>query len=46
MFLVERDGTISRVIEGWDKTEIQRLGAQAGINPFREGEAVPDWKAG
>jgi len=46
LFLVERDGTVSRVIEGWNKIEVQRLGAQAGVNPFREGESVPDWKAG
>jgi hypothetical protein len=46
MFLVERDGTVSRVVEGWQKSEIERLGAQAGVNPFREGDSVPDWKAG
>jgi len=46
LFLVERDGTVSRVVEGWQKSEIARLGAQAGVNPFREGDSVPDWKAG
>jgi hypothetical protein len=46
LFLVERDGTVSRVVEGWQKSEIERLGAQAGVNPFREGDSVPDWKAG
>jgi peroxiredoxin len=47
LFLVERDGTVSRVIEGWQKAEIERLGAQAGVNPFRpEDKSVPPWKAG
>ena len=47
LFLVERDGTVSRVIEGWQKQEIERLGAQAGVNPFRpEDKNVPQWKAG
>ncbi|HUI77344.1 MAG TPA: TlpA disulfide reductase family protein [Bryobacteraceae bacterium] len=46
MFLVEKDGSISRVIEGWNKKEVEKLGAQAGVNPIREGDSVPDWKAG
>jgi peroxiredoxin len=46
LFLVERDGTISRVIEGWQKQEIEKLGALAGVNPFRPEENVPQWKAG
>ncbi|PWU02285.1 MAG: hypothetical protein C5B51_21195 [Terriglobia bacterium] len=46
LFLVERDGRVSRVVEGWNKLEIEGLGAQAGVNPFRQGESVPDWKAG
>jgi peroxiredoxin len=46
MFLIERDGTISRVIEGWVKTEIESLAAVSGIAPFREGDNAPAWKAG
>jgi peroxiredoxin len=46
LFQVERDGTISRVIEGWRKSEIAALGIQAGLYPFREGESVPEAKAG
>jgi peroxiredoxin len=46
LFLIERDGTISRVIEGWRKKEIEWLGAKAGAVPFRRGENVPEWKAG
>lgn len=46
MFLVEQDGTVSEVIEGWRKSAIGRLGARAGVNPFREGDASPEFKAG
>ena len=46
MFLVEPDGSVSRVVEGWNKKEIAQLGAQAGVNPFLEGESLPDFKAG
>jgi peroxiredoxin len=46
MFLIERDGTISRVIEGWVKQDIEALAAIAGIAIFRQGENVPAWKAG
>jgi peroxiredoxin len=45
-FLIERDGTISRVMEGWQKKQIEWLGGKAGVNPFRPGEYVPEWKAG
>ena len=46
MFLVAPDASITRVIEGWNKKEIAKLGDEAGVNPFREGDSVPDWKAG
>ena len=45
-FLVERDGSVSRVIEGWQKAEIERLGALAGVAVFRPDDHVPAWKAG
>jgi peroxiredoxin len=45
-FLVEHDGIISRVVEGWQKTQIQGIGGFAGVNPFRPGEHVPEWKSG
>jgi peroxiredoxin len=45
-FIVEPDGTISRIVEGWRKQEIEWLGSQAGIVPIRPGEYVPEWKAG
>jgi peroxiredoxin len=46
MFLVESDGTISQVMEGWRKTEIEWLGGKAGVQPFRPSDYVPEWKAG
>jgi peroxiredoxin len=46
MFLVEPDGMISRVIEGWNKMDMESLGAAAGTTLFRPGDNVPPWKAG
>jgi peroxiredoxin len=46
MFLIERDGTVSRVIEGWVKKDIEFLAGLAGVAPFRQGDDVPAWKAG
>ena len=46
MFLVERDGVISRTIEGWSKADMEALGAEAGIALFQAGDDVPAWKAG
>jgi peroxiredoxin len=46
MFLVEPDGNVSRVIEGWRKSEIEWLGARTGVHPIKAGEYVPEWKAG
>jgi peroxiredoxin len=45
-FLIERDGRISRVIEGWSKREIEWLGGLARVEVFRQGDNVPEWKAG
>jgi peroxiredoxin len=45
-FLIERDGGISRVIEGWSKRDMESLGGRAGAQVFRQGENVPEWKAG
>src|SRR6266542_4521096 len=44
MFLIEPDGRISWALDGWNKREIQTLGAKAGVNPFRQDENVPEWK--
>ena len=39
-FVIERGGRIGHVIEGWNRTEMDALGA------LREGDNVPVWKAG
>jgi peroxiredoxin len=46
MFLIETDGTISQISEGFVKTDLEAIGIRAGIAPFRQEEAVPAWKAG
>jgi len=46
MFLVEPDGSISWVSEGFSRQELEELGRRAGAPPFRPGEYVPEWKAG
>jgi peroxiredoxin len=46
MFLVETDGTISRVIQGWLRKEMEWLGARGGAVVIRQGDNVPEWKAG
>lgn len=46
LFLIESDGSISQVTEGWRKSEIVRLGARAGVEPFRPGDSVPEAKSG
>ena len=44
LFLIGRDGAISRVVEGWSRKDIESLAAGAQV--FRPGDNVPEWKAG
>ena len=46
IFVVEQDGTIGEVIQGFVKSEIAAIGARCGIEPFQPGDYVPEWKAG
>jgi len=46
LFLVEPDGAISQVAEGFVKSDLESIGARAGIPAFRQEETVPAWKAG
>ena len=46
MFLVGVDGKISRVIEGWNKQEIEALGTAAGVAVILPADDVPAWKSG
>jgi peroxiredoxin len=46
IFVVERDGSISAVSEGWSRRDIESLGERAGVKAVRPGDNVPEWKAG
>ena len=46
LFVVEPDGTISDVSEGWRKHDIAQFGARGGVNPFRPTDSVPEAKSG
>jgi peroxiredoxin len=46
LFLVERDGQVSRSFSGFSKRDLADLGAMAGVPLFQPGDDVPDWKAG
>ncbi|HTB12694.1 MAG TPA: redoxin domain-containing protein [Bryobacteraceae bacterium] len=46
LFLVESDGTISFVSEGFIKKDLESLAERAGLPVFRQEETVPAWKAG
>jgi peroxiredoxin len=46
LFLIEPDGAISLASEGFVKSDLESIGARAGIQPFLQDETVPAWKAG
>ena len=46
LFLIQPGGAISHVVEGWRKKEMEFLAAKAGAAVFRQGDNVPEWKAG
>jgi peroxiredoxin len=46
IFLIGQDGSISRVIEGWQKQEIGAIAGFAGVSLFRPDDRVPEAKAG
>jgi peroxiredoxin len=46
MFLLERDGTITRSFQGFSKRDLEEIGARAGVSPFGPEDHVPEWKAG
>jgi peroxiredoxin len=45
-FLVEPDGSVSRVIEGWSRREVAALGTRAGVEVLRPTDRVPELKPG
>lgn len=46
LFLVEPEGEISLSVSGFSKKDLEAIGRMAGIETFRPGERVPDFKAG
>jgi peroxiredoxin len=46
VFVVESDGAISSVTEGWSRRDVAALGERAGTSPLRPSDNVPEWKAG
>jgi peroxiredoxin len=46
VFVLERDGTISRSFAGFSKRDFEEIGARAGVSPFGPEDHVPEWKAG
>jgi len=46
LFLIETDGSIARVVEGWSRSDVEHLGELAGVKPFLPTDSVPAWKAG
>jgi peroxiredoxin len=46
MFLLGIDGRIDRVIEGWNREEVEALGSSVGVRVIQPGDEVPAWKSG
>ena len=46
LFLVEKDGKVSKSVSGFSKRDLEALGERAGVHPFRPEDNVPEWKAG
>jgi peroxiredoxin len=46
LFLVEPGGEISLSGAGFSKRELEAVGHLAGVQPFRPGENIPEFKAG
>jgi len=46
LFLLERDGAITRSFSGFSKCDFEEIGARVGVSPFSPEDHVPEWKAG
>jgi peroxiredoxin len=46
LFVIERDGIVSRSFAGFSKRDFEELGARSGVSPFGPEDHVPEWKAG
>jgi peroxiredoxin len=46
LFLLERDGSIARCMNGFSKRDFEEIGARVGVSPFGPEDHVPEWRAG
>jgi peroxiredoxin len=46
LFLVERNGEVTKSFSGFSKRDLEAVGDRAGVKPFRPEDNVPEWKAG
>jgi len=46
LFLIERDGIVSKSFAGFSKRDFEQIGARSGVVPFGPDDHVPEWKAG
>jgi peroxiredoxin len=46
LFLVEKDGEVSKAFSGFSKRDLEAVGQRAGAKPFGPEDNVPEWKAG
>lgn len=46
LFLVQPGGEIALAGEGFARQDLQALGKTAGVEPFREGEKIPEFRGG
>jgi len=45
-FLIEPDGSVSWIMEGFSKARMLELAERAALPVFQPGEYVPEWKSG
>jgi len=45
-FVIDPDGKIAASFDGFNKTQLQRIGGRFGVVPFSEADAVPDFRPG
>ncbi|HUS08248.1 MAG TPA: TlpA disulfide reductase family protein [Bryobacteraceae bacterium] len=46
LFLIGDNGLITWSGDGFSRRDFAELGRRAGVNPFREGERIPEYKPG
>jgi hypothetical protein len=46
IFTIETDGKIASAVEGFNKSELEKLGRRFGVAPFNERDRVPALRPG